>query len=47
MAFLRIAAALSFTGTRGLLICWSSFFDDFTAVAPEKVAGNTQFCIES
>ena len=47
MAFLRIAAALSFIGTRGLLICWSSFFDDSTAVAPEKVAGNTQFYIES
>ena len=47
VAFLRIAAALSFIGTRGLLICWSSFFDDFTAVAPEKVAGNTQFYIES
>ena len=47
VAFLRIAAALSFIGTRGLLICWSSFFDDFTAVAPERVAGNTQFYIES
>ena len=47
VAFLRIAAALAFMGTRGLLICWSSFFDDFTAVAPEKVAGNTQFYIES
>ena len=46
MAFLRIAAALSFIGTRGLLICWSIFFDDFTAVAPEKVAGNTQLYIE-
>ena len=45
VAFLRIAAALSFIGTRGLLICWSSFFDDFTVVAPEKVAGNTQFYI--
>ena len=46
VAFLRIAAALSFIGTRGLLICWSIFFDDFTAVAPEKVAGNTQLYIE-
>ena len=46
MAFLRIAAALSFIGTRGLLICWSIFFDDFTAVAPENVAGNTQLYIE-
>ena len=43
VAFLRIAAALAFIGTRGLLICWSSFFDDFTAIAPENVAGNTQY----
>ena len=30
-----------------MLICWSSFFDDFTAIAPEKVAENTQFYVES
>ena len=47
VAFLRVAAALAFIGTKGLLLCWSSFFDDFTAVAPERLAENTQFYVEA
>ena len=39
--------ALAFIGTKSLLLCWSSFFDDFTAVAPERLAENTQFYVEA
>ena len=47
VAFLRIAASLAYIGTKGLLVCWSSFFDDFTSVSPSKLADNTQFYIEA
>jgi len=47
VAFLRVAAALAFIGTKGLLVCWSSFFDDFKAVTPERLAENTQFYVEA
>ena len=47
VGFLRVAASLAFIGTKGLLLCWSSFFDDFTAVSPSKFADNTQFYIEA
>ena len=47
VAFLRIAASLAYIGTKGLLVCWSSFFDDFTSVSPAKLADNTQFYIEA
>eukprot|EP00435_Cladocopium_sp_Y103_P067691 s116_g30.t1 len=47
VAFLRIAASLAYIGTCGLLICWSSFFDDYTSVSPLSLAENTRFYIES
>ena len=47
VAFLRVAASLAYIGTKGLLLCWSSFFDDFTAIAPERLVENTQFYVEA
>eukprot|EP00435_Cladocopium_sp_Y103_P052672 s2156_g16.t1 len=47
VAFLRIAASLAYIGTCGLLICWSSFFDDYTVVSPSSLADNTRFYVES
>jgi len=47
VAFLRVAASLAFIGTNGLYICWSSFFDDFTAVSPMSLSDNTQFYVEA
>ena len=45
VAFLRVAASLAFIGTDGLHICWSSFFDDFTAVSPMSLSDNAQFYV--
>ena len=47
VAFLRVAASLAFIGTNGLCICWSSFFDDFTAVSAMSLSDNIQFYVEA
>ena len=41
-AFLRVSSALAHIGVHGLLLPWTSFFDDFTVVSVE--GGETQTC---
>ena len=45
-AFLRLSAAISFIGLKGLWLPWSSFFDDFTVIAPGGLEENTTFYAE-
>ena len=45
-AFLRLSAAIAFIGLKGLWLPWSSFFDDFTVIAPEGLEDNTTFYAE-
>lgn len=42
-AFLRISSAI---GVKGLLLPWSVFFDDFTALAPTGTEANVTFFAE-
>ena len=47
VVFLRVAAPLGFLGINGLQTCWSSRFDDFTAVSTMSLSDNTQFYVEA
>eukprot|EP00435_Cladocopium_sp_Y103_P059935 s673_g21.t1 len=43
---LRLAASISYIGLKGLILPWTSFFDDFTALAPVGSQDDTTFFAE-
>ena len=46
-SFLRVAMAIWFIGVRGLRLCWTSFFDDFTILSKQISANNASTAAES
>ena len=46
-AFLRISAAIAYVGKVGLRLAWTSYFDDFTTLAPQGQESETTFFAES
>ncbi|MEM1010406.1 MAG: hypothetical protein AAGJ35_15540, partial [Myxococcota bacterium] len=46
-AFLRLSASVAFIGVQALKLCWTVFFDDFSAVAPKSSCSEVCFFIES
>ena len=45
--FLRVSLATWFTGMAGLKICWTGYFDDFSAVARPELQRSTTWAVES
>eukprot|EP00435_Cladocopium_sp_Y103_P063984 s44_g25.t1 len=45
--FLRISLAVWFLGVRGLRLCWTSFFDDFTLLSKQPSARSAALAAES
>jgi hypothetical protein len=45
--FLRVSLATWFTGMAGLKICWTGYFDDFSAVSRPELQKSTTWSIES
>ena len=46
-AFLRISGAVWFLGVRGLRLCWTSFFDDFTLLSKRLSSNSAAIAAES
>ena len=46
-AFLRISMAVWFLGVRGLRLCWTSFFDDFTLLSKRLSSNSAAIAAES
>ena len=46
-AFLRISMAVWFVGIRGLRLCWTSFFDDFTLLSKRLASNSAAIAAES
>ena len=46
-AFLRISMAVWFLGIRGLRLCWTSFFDDFTVLSKRLSSNSAAIACES
>ena len=46
-AFLRISMAVWFVGIRGLRLCWTSFFDDYTLLSKRLAANSAAIAAES
>ena len=38
---------MKFTGTAGLRLVWTNFFDDYTAISTPETAQEVTFCVES
>ena len=45
--FLRVSLATWFTGMAGLKICWTGYFDDFSAVSRPEFQRSATWSIES
>ena len=45
-SFLRISMAVWFVGVRGLRLCWSSFFDDYTVLSKRTSSGSASKAVE-
>ena len=45
-AFLRVSMAIWFIGIRGLRLCWTSFFDDFTLLSKQATANSASLAAE-
>ena len=45
-AFLRISMAVWFLGVRGLRLCWTSFFDDFTMLSKARASNSAAIAAE-
>ena len=45
--FLRVSLATWFTGMAGLKICWTGYFDDFSAVSRPELQRSTTWAVES
>ena len=46
-SFLRASMAIWFIGVRGLRLCWSCFFDDFTILSTRAGSGSAALAAES
>ena len=46
-AFLRVSMAVWFLGVRGLRLCWTSFFDDFTLLSKRLASNSAAIAAES
>ena len=46
-AFLRISMALWWIGLRGMGICWTAYFDDFSVVTRPELEQNTSWAVQS
>ena len=46
-SFLRTSMAIWFIGVRGLRLCWSCFFDDFTILSTKAGSGSAALAAES
>eukprot|EP00435_Cladocopium_sp_Y103_P057245 s2074_g19.t1 len=45
--FLRVSLATWFTGMAGLKICWTGYFDDFSAISRKELQSNTTWAVDS
>jgi len=45
-AFLRVSMALWYIGIRGLRLCWTSFFDDYTLLSKQHTAHSASLAAE-
>ena len=46
-AFLRVAMAVWYIGVRGLRLCWTSFFDDYTMLSKRLTSRSAALAAES